>query len=79
VPTVSSVAPTSGPVGSTVTVTGTGLAGARKVAVHGKRATVVSDGPTAIVVVVPRKATTGPVTVVTAGGKVTSTMLFTVD
>ena len=79
VPTVSSVAPTSGPVGSTVTVTGTGLAGARKVAVHGKRATVVSDGPTAIVVLVPRKATTGPVTVVTAGGKVTSTMLFTVD
>ena len=78
VPTVSSIAPTSGPVGSTVTVTGTGLAGARKVAIHGKRATVVLDGPTAIVVVVPKKATTGPVTVVTAGGAVTGATSFTV-
>ena len=61
-----------------VTLTGTGLAAAKKVAFNGKRAVVVSDTATAIVVVVPARATTGPVTVATAGGSASAPTVFTV-
>ncbi len=78
VPTITSVSPPSGAVGSSVTLGGTGLAGVKKVTIHGKKAVVVADTPTAIVVTVPKKATSGPVTVVTTGGSVTSSTSFTV-
>jgi serine protease len=78
VPTLTSIAPSSGAIGSSVTLTGTGLAGAKRVAFDGHRATVVSDSATAIVVVVPKHATTGPVSVATPGGSTTGLSMFSV-
>ncbi len=78
VPVVSSTAPSSGAPGGQVTLTGTGLAAVKKVAFHGKRAVVLFDTATVIVVVVPARATTGPVTVVTAGGSASGPAVFTV-
>ena len=52
-PQIASFAPGTAPRGATVTVTGSGLAAARKVTVGGKRATVVSDTATQIVLTVP--------------------------
>ncbi len=78
IPTLTSVSPPSGAVSSSVTLGGTGLAGVKKVTFHGRKATVISDSPTVIVVTVPKKATSGPVTVVTTGGSVTSSTVFTV-
>jgi len=78
VPIITSVSPQSGAVGSSVTLGGTGLAGVKKVTIHGKKAAVVTDSPTVIVVTVPKKATSGPLTVATTGGRVTSSASFTV-
>jgi hypothetical protein len=77
-PAVTSISPGSGPVGTSVTVTGTGLAGATKVTIAGKKAAVVSDTPTRIVVLVPSRAISGPVHVVTAGGTAISPTSFSV-
>ena len=78
VPVVTSVTPGSGGVGALVTVSGSGLAGARKVTFDGRKATVVFDAPTAVVVTVPRRAATGTVTVVTPGGSASGSSAFTV-
>lgn len=78
VPVVTSVTPASGGVGALVTVSGSGLAGARKVTIGGRKAAVVSDSPSAVVVTVPRRAATGPVTVVTPGGRGSGPSAFTV-
>ncbi len=78
VPELTSMAPTSGAAGGLVTLTGTGLAAVRKVTFHGKRASVLSDTATGIVVVVPARAATGPVTVLTAGGSASPPTPFTV-
>jgi hypothetical protein len=66
VPTVGNITPTSGPVGTSVTLTGAFLGGAT-VAFNGTNApnvTVSADGKT-ITVPVPAGATTGPLTVTT--------------
>ena len=78
-PTVASIFPTSGVVGSQVTVTGAGLMGASAVTFNGTPApafTVVSD--TAITVIVPVGATAGPIAVTTPGGTAASAGSFTV-
>jgi IPT/TIG domain len=77
-PAIASISPGSGPVGSSVTVAGTGLAGATKVTIAGKKATVVTDTPTRIVMLVPPRATSGTVHVVTAGGTAISPTIFSV-
>jgi len=59
-----------------MTLTGTGLGGATKVAFNGKRAIVTSDTATQIVAIVPPRATGGPVTVRTAAGTGTSASPF---
>ena len=64
--------------GALVTVSGSGLAGARKVTFGGKRAAMVFDSPSVVVVTVPRRAATGPVTVVTPGGTASGPSAFTV-
>ncbi len=76
-PTIKSISPTSGPVGTVVTITGTGLTGATKVTVDGKTASFTQVSSTEITVTVPSDAATGKITVTTAGGSASSTT-FTV-
>jgi uncharacterized repeat protein (TIGR03803 family) len=76
---VSFVGPlSSGKVRETIEILGQGLTGTTKVSFHGLSATfsVVSD--TYLTAVVPSGATTGPVTVSTPGGTLTSNKVFRV-
>jgi hypothetical protein len=79
VPTISSFSPPSGPVGTSVTITGTDLSGASGVTFHGTSATTFSvDSATQVTATVPAGATTGPIAVTTPGGTATSGSDFTV-
>lgn len=60
--TVTSFTPTSGPVGTEVTINGTGLTGAT-VSFSGINATIVSTSSTQVIAVIPAGATTGNITV----------------
>ena len=79
VPVISSIAPTSGPVGTQVTITGAGFLGATKVSFGGVTAStfnvVDADHSTAIV---PTGAKTGKIAVTTPGGSASSETTFTV-
>jgi len=77
-PTITSFTPTAGPVGTTVTITGTNLTGATSVKFNGVSATITSNTATQIVTKVPVGATTGPITVTTPSGTATSPTNFTV-
>jgi len=69
VPTLSSISPTSGPVGNSVTLTGTNLTGATGVSFNGTAATTfVVVNATTVTATVPTGATTGNVTVTTPSG-----------
>jgi hypothetical protein len=79
VPTLTALSPTSGGVGTAVTLSGTGLSGATAVRFNGTvqpAFTVVSDSE--VTTTVPAGATSGPVQVVTPGGTATSAGSFTV-
>jgi hypothetical protein len=76
-PVIASVAPSSGPVGATVAITGENLSGAT-VFFGNIMATVISNSPTQIIVRVPNGATTGAIRVVNAGGSVTLATPFTI-
>ncbi|MBN8524244.1 MAG: IPT/TIG domain-containing protein [Planctomycetes bacterium] len=78
-PTITSFTPTSGPVGTSVTITGTNFTGATGVAFHGIAATYTVNSSTQITAFVPTGATTGAITVTTAGGSATSATSFTVS
>jgi len=56
-----------GPVGTTVTLTGTGLEGATSLSFNGTAANFVVVGPNQITTKVPGGATTGTLTVVASG------------
>ena len=77
-PAISSFTPTSGGVGTAVTLTGSNFTGATQVKFNGASApfTVISN--TTIVTGVPTGATTGRITVTTAGGTATSSSNFSV-
>jgi hypothetical protein len=78
-PTISSFTPTSGLVGSRVTLTGTGFSGASAVSFNGVAAAsfkVASD--TKITARVPAGATSGSISVTTPDGTATSATSFTV-
>ncbi|MGA9672940.1 MAG: IPT/TIG domain-containing protein, partial [Terracidiphilus sp.] len=77
-PTVTSFSPTSGAIGTTVTITGTNLTGATAVAFNGTTATFVVNSATQITATVPSSATTGKISVTTPGGVATSASNFTV-
>ncbi|HET9248760.1 MAG TPA: IPT/TIG domain-containing protein, partial [Actinomycetota bacterium] len=78
VPTLSSFNPTSGTVGTSVSIIGTGFIGASAVRFNGTSATFTVNSNTQITATVPSGATTGPIAVTTPGGTATSTMSFTV-
>jgi len=79
-PTVSSLSPTSGAVGSSVTITGSGFGatqGTSTVTFNGTTATTTSWTTTSIVATVPTGATTGNV-VVSVGGNQSNGSSFTI-
>ncbi|MGH7260610.1 MAG: RHS repeat-associated core domain-containing protein [Nitrospiraceae bacterium] len=81
VPTITSFNPTSGQVGTTVTLTGTSFdptAANNIVKFNGVTAAVTAATATTITTAVPSGATTGPITVTNAGGTGTSAQPFTV-
>ncbi len=71
--------PTSGPIGTSVAISGTGFLPGASVYFNGTQATsVVVNGATSITAVVPTGATTGPIKVTTVNGSGTSAASFTV-
>ena len=78
-PTVGSFTPSSGPVGTSVTINGTGLTQATKVAFNGVAASFTVNSDLKITAVVPAGATTGKIVVTTPGGSAASATSFTVN
>jgi len=76
--TIASFSPTTGPVGTLVTITGTSLSNPTAFSIGGQTAIVVSNTGTVLVGMVMPGATTGPILLTTAGGTVTSSGTFTV-
>jgi len=77
-PTITGFTPTSGPVGTSVTISGTNFTGATAVAFNGVSASFTVTSATTIQATVPTGATTGPLSVTTPGGTGTSANVFTV-
>ena len=76
-----SISPTSGPVGSTVTITGSGFGtqtGDNTVRFNGTVATALFNSATRVIAAVPAGATTGPVTVTTVVGSAATPEAFVV-
>ncbi|MFD2785649.1 beta strand repeat-containing protein [Hymenobacter rubripertinctus] len=79
-PAISSFTPSSGPVGTSVILTGTGFTGATAVAVNGTAAPgFVIDSDTQITVSIPTGASSGTISVTTPGGTGSSSTVFTVS
>ena len=78
-PQITSFDPPSGPVGTPVTVTGTGLAQTTKVTFGGVKATVFTvNSDTQVTATVPAGAQTGKIAITTPGGTAASATNFTV-
>jgi IPT/TIG domain len=78
--TITSFTPTHGPVGTVVTITGTGFTGATGVTFNTTAATTFTvNSATQITATVPTGATTGKIKVTVGGGTVTSTDDFVVS
>ncbi len=77
-PTVLLFDPSSGPAGTTVTITGTGYTGSSSVTFHGASASFAVNLDSEIVATVPKSATSGPISVTTPGGTGTSLTDYTV-
>jgi hypothetical protein len=76
-PVISSFSPTSGGAGTSVTISGTGLASATAVTFNGVGATFTFNSDTQITATVPSGASTGPISVTTPGGTAQSSTNFT--
>ena len=76
--TITSFTPPYGPEGYSVTITGKNFTGATAVTFNGVSASFTVTAPMVIQATVPKGATTGPLSVTTPGGTVTSFNLFTV-
>ena len=71
-------APTFGPAGTSVTITGPNFTGATAVSFNGVAAAFTEGPPGTITTAVPAGATTGPITITTPGGPLVTTTRFTV-
>jgi len=78
-PTLKSFTPPSGPVGTEVTITGTGLTQATEVTFDNLSATFTVNSDSQITATVPTGAATGKIKVTTKGGSATSSTSFTVN
>ena len=79
IPTITNTSPTSGPVGSQVTITGTGLLGATQVTLGGvSAASYTVNSPTSITATVPTGAVTGKIGVKEPGTSGASAGVFSV-
>jgi uncharacterized repeat protein (TIGR03803 family) len=78
-PKVTTFSPASGPVGTSVTITGASLTQTSKVAFGGKTATFTVDSDTQVTATVPTGAVTGRIAITTAGGTASSATSFTVN
>jgi len=79
IPTITSFSPENGIVGSEVTITGANFTGAAEVKLNGTSATTFTvDFATQLRAIVPTGATTGKISVTTAGGTALSATDFTV-
>ena len=77
-PTLTSFAPTSDPVGASVTLGGSGFTDATAVSFNGTAAAFTVNSDTQITATVPSGATSGSICVTTPGGTATSATSFTV-
>ena len=77
-PTITGLVPALGPVGATVTLTGTNLTGATAVKFNGTSASFTVTSSTQIAATVPVGATSGRIAVTTPGGSAISAASFTV-
>lgn len=80
-PSISSLSPTSGAIGSSITIAGSNFGASQgngNVKFNGIAATITTWGASSIVATVPTGATTGNVVVTAAGGVATSGVTFTV-
>jgi M6 family metalloprotease-like protein len=77
-PSISNFNPPSGPVGTNVVIAGANFTGATAVRFNGISAGFTVNSAVQITATVPPGATTGPITVTTAGGTATSGTSFTV-
>ncbi|CAN0445494.1 unnamed protein product, partial [Phaeothamnion confervicola] len=81
VPTITSFTPVNGPVGTTITITGTNFSAtpvSNTVQFNGTSAVVTASTTTSITTAVPVNATTGKITVTVDGNTATSATDFTV-
>jgi IPT/TIG domain len=78
-PTITSFTPESGPVGTSVTIKGTGLKQTTKVTFEGKSRTFTVISDTEVKADVPTGAATGKIAVTIKGGSATSAASFTVN
>jgi uncharacterized repeat protein (TIGR03803 family) len=79
-PAIKSFSPTSGPVGTSVVITGTSLQQASAVKFGGKAATAFTvNSDTQVTATVPTGAVTGKIAITTPGGTATSSTSFTVN
>jgi uncharacterized repeat protein (TIGR03803 family) len=78
-PTISSISPTSGPIGTVVTIAGTGLTQTTKVTIGGVKATAFTvKSDSSVTVTIPSACKTGKIAVTTSGGSATSPSTFNV-
>ena len=78
-PTIASFSPTSGPIGTSVTITGSAFNGTTAVTFNSSNAaSFTANSATQFTAVVPAGATTGKISVTTPGGTATSAIDFTV-
>lgn len=77
-PTVTGFSPSSGPVGTLVTITGTGLSAPTSLTIGGVTAIAVSNTGTNLVAMVMPGATSGNVSIVTGSGSATANNTYSV-
>ncbi len=77
-PAITAISPSSGPVGTLVTITGTDLHNPTAFTIGGVTAIVITNTGTQITGMVMPGATTGPVTITTADGTASSAVNFTI-